>query len=79
MFSEEFADSSAFDTLLGRVTDNAQPMEDGNENAANKFLVPDNKSLEYDFRSIDGIYKRYPPALQLPVVVTCNIIEKLWY
>lgn len=66
MLTEMFTDANPFDSLLGKATDTAQPIKTTKETA--KFLVPDNKVRDYDFKVIDNIYRKYPSALQLPVL-----------
>lgn len=75
MISGSFADANVFDILLGKA-DPMQPLEVTNESLSNKFLAPENRGMDYDFRNIDGIYRKYPPALQLPVGVL-STLEKV--
>eukprot|EP00826_Nyctotherus_ovalis_P014786 TRINITY_DN14149_c0_g1_i3.p1 TRINITY_DN14149_c0_g1~~TRINITY_DN14149_c0_g1_i3.p1 ORF type:complete len:150 (-),score=48.94 TRINITY_DN14149_c0_g1_i3:131-580(-) len=65
MFNSSLTSANLFDILLGKV-DPMQPMEITNESLSNKFITPESKAMDYDFRNIDGIYRKYPPALQLP-------------
>jgi len=69
MFTEVLTDANAFDFLLGKVTDTVQQIETAKE--TNKFLAPENKVKDYDFRGIESIYRKYPSALQLPVLSLC--------
>ncbi len=62
--------TGVYDSLLGResVPAGHAPMEVGRENGlGGGFIAPDSRPPEYDFRYIDSIYRRFTPALQLPV------------
>ena len=67
MLAELQIDPSEFNTLLGNNTNEAQPMELGNNAAFDKFEDQEKLILDYDYKYIDGIYRKCPNAIRLPV------------